>query len=135
MAATKFVKDSSTQSNTLAQSNDFKILELQQNILSLRKQILSMRILKCLTLISSRSLYDKRMLTIENDRKHENRILYSNVLASEYSCSDIEHLVTKSKKYLINLESSIEFLTYQVYDDKKENNPILRMKMVKTHSD
>ena len=94
----------------------------------MRKEILKLRICRCISDMANARFYRKRLSSIEGDRKAANALLWSNRLQYETLEAAMEKQLESAYKRLEDTEIEIELLKQQLDTEKMSNIQLVQWK-------
>jgi hypothetical protein len=106
---------------SLAAKNKNLLAELESESTELRRRVLKLRIVKCLSEISTTRFFRKRLFAVENDRKAAHSLLWSSRLDYESEEDIMETRITESSAALSELEIKIEKHKHEIEVEKESN--------------
>jgi hypothetical protein len=112
----------------LAAKNRRVFAELEEENAELRRRVVKLRILKCLSEISTSRFFRKRMLAVEGDRKTAHAILWTNRLMYESQESALESQLDVSHRKLSDTEIEIEKFKQALETEKTSNGQLVQWK-------
>ena len=115
-------------------SNDQIIQSINEKNEKTRKKILQLRVVRTLIKIAVTRYYQKKLNTVENDRKHANSMLWSNKLQYETQELTMRSQLDEAQKRFAATEIEVERLKQQLENEKTTNSQLVHWKAINSKS-